>query len=70
MKRMKEKKKKWWENNHQWCWKALWIVKVFWKIPYFFNEGDLEHFLAIKSKMNLIRNTSVVQSTLENYLIK
>ena len=46
------------------------LLKYFENNPTFFNEGDLEHFLAIKSKMDLIRNTSVAQSTLENYLIK
>ena len=30
------------------------LLKYFENNPTFFNEGDLEHFLAIKSKMDLI----------------
>ena len=36
----------------------------------YYNENDLEHFLAIKNKMDLIRDSTTVQVKLDNFLIK
>jgi len=36
----------------------------------YYTENDLEHFLAIKNKMDLIRDSTTVQVKLDNFLIK
>ncbi len=36
----------------------------------YYNENDLEHFLAIKNKMDLTRDSTTVQVKLDNFLIK
>ena len=36
----------------------------------YYNENDLEHFMAIKNKMDLIRDSTTVQVKLDNVLIK
>ncbi len=46
------------------------LLKYFENNSDFYNESDLEHFLAIKNKMDSIRRALTVQTSLDNYLIK
>ena len=46
------------------------LVRYFESHSDYYNENDLEHFLAIKNKMDLIRDSTTVQVKLDNFLIK
>jgi deoxycytidylate deaminase len=46
------------------------LVRYFESHSDYYNENDLEHFLAIKNKMDLIRDSTTVQVKLDKFLIK